>query len=143
MKTTLNIWTQAIVDDIGAKYFSPYLMDELKFLVQNETDFNLFYEVIYNQKTKTTLYFIITNLRQVKIQEINMTKRQFITLYKKDRIQALETLFQHKVLEWQLNYIPAHITAEDIYFLHKAYPRRRLMRFLNNIDAYKSELVAS
>lgn len=105
----------------------------LCFLIKTKEEFDFFVSTYWASKERQ--FFSAVEYRMYRIGEKDMTLQEFSDLYKEDKKNALEELFQHPVGSSDVEYFlkkteNSSSCVEEIYCKHKEYPAYRLQRHL-------------
>jgi hypothetical protein len=107
-------------------------LEMLSHLVRTEEDaIQLDTEILSLPPSSQTLFMGLSRLKERRIRENQMSKQEFLKMFEVNPIQALEKLFQEKVIRWDVNYMKKKgKTAEYIYERHVEQPSTRFLTFV-------------
>lgn len=113
---------------------SKYGMEQLLFLIQDYDDYVLFLKEFWEGKSKELKS--IANFRQLKMEQNEIDFVQFIEMYRRDKIKALETLFQHRVVPGDVERLEdimdkQGVTLHDLYIDHVQDRKKSLLTWLS------------
>lgn len=109
------------------------LDEEMRFLIRSDADEEYFAE--HYNVTKDRVYFSMLQFREYKRSTRHMSLEEFLRMYKINRIEALEGLFQHPIIEYDVRQLEREIannriTLRQLYELKQRHKKRRLLRLL-------------
>jgi hypothetical protein len=114
--------------------FNEQQINNLLVLIQNEDEYEDFARNFWNYKDKPTV--ILGRYRKYKLQHNQMSVETFLNKCKENKTEALEKLFQHQVIEWDLKYLEKQqekygFTLEDLYQAHMTDRKKMLLTLLS------------
>ncbi len=109
------------------------LDEEMCFLIRSDADEEYFAE--HYNVTKDRVYFSMLQFREYKRSTRHMSLEEFLRMYEINRIEALEGLFQHPIIEYDVRQLEREIannriTLRQLYELKQRHKKRRLLRLL-------------
>ena len=107
----------------------------LQFLIKDENDFAEFINTFWDENKK---FFSVNGYRLHKIQMKNLSYSDFENLFNQDKKKALEELFQHPVLDYDVALLEKKIENNkeklaELYWYHKQYPSSLLLVAIQSI----------
>jgi hypothetical protein len=114
--------------------FNEQQINNLLVLIQNEDEYEDFARNFWNYRDKPTV--ILGRYREYKLQQNQMSVEQFLGKCEENKLKALEKLFQHQVIEWDLKYLEKQqekygFTLEDLYHAHMTDRKKMLLTWLS------------
>lgn len=115
------------IDDITKKIKSlnldDYWTSYIELNVLNQTDI----DYIQEENEKGRLFFAISTLRERNIDNTRIDYKSFKNLFDENDRCCLETIFKHKIQQWEVKEVHNKIEEdnnylEKLFMLHKQYP---------------------
>ena len=121
-----------MIDNLQLKGFNKKL---LQFLIKDENDLTEFINTFWDENKK---FFSVNGYRLHKIQMKNLSYDDFEKLFNQNKKKALEELFQHPVIDYDVALLEEKIDNNkeklaELYRYHKQHPSSLLLGAIQSI----------
>lgn len=113
------------------KMVDGYVVKEMfDFLIRNSKDLSNYYNQL--EKNGGIPFFALCEIRKQKINKSTISKEEFVDSFSRDKVQALEELFQQHVSEKYIDCLEnnSRITPEKLYDLHTINKYTSFLQFI-------------